>query len=308
MRCQRTVLSAALTGALGMSALGIASEASAVSLVIDGMYELRILTTPTRTTYYGGTEFTPMTSGSLESSFTFGNLPGSAVSQGMTDNNVLVNVTNDWSTFYGASAAPGAKGNSVVDTYAGLITFDVVNGNIQNATSFNVDTIFGTPIGSIGQFLRDGDLSGFSGNIDAVGNMTFTPTNRLAAADGPTGGVIGRWVIDAATAPPSSGAPQGAGDFAWNSFTTASASAVNVGTLNGTACTGSAGTYNCTLVSGGNIGTYDWGSISGVGYFEVWKTELVRVGDAAIVPIPAALWLFGSGLLGLIGIASRRAL
>ena len=29
--------------------------------------------------------------------------------------------------------------------------------------------------------------------------------------------------------------------------------------------------------------------------------------DASIVPIPAAIWLFGSGLLGLIGIAGRRA-
>lgn len=32
----------------------------------------------------------------------------------------------------------------------------------------------------------------------------------------------------------------------------------------------------------------------------------VRPGDVAVVPLPAAAWLFGSGLLGLIGIARRK--
>ncbi len=33
----------------------------------------------------------------------------------------------------------------------------------------------------------------------------------------------------------------------------------------------------------------------------------VRPGDVAAVPVPAAFWLFGSGLLGLIGVARRKA-
>jgi hypothetical protein len=32
----------------------------------------------------------------------------------------------------------------------------------------------------------------------------------------------------------------------------------------------------------------------------------VRVGDVSAVPVPAAVWLFGSGLLGLIGVARRK--
>ena len=32
----------------------------------------------------------------------------------------------------------------------------------------------------------------------------------------------------------------------------------------------------------------------------------VRTGDVATVPLPAAVWLFGSGLLGLIGMARRK--
>jgi hypothetical protein len=33
----------------------------------------------------------------------------------------------------------------------------------------------------------------------------------------------------------------------------------------------------------------------------------VRFNDAQVVPLPPALWLFGSGLLGLVGIARRKA-
>ena len=41
------------------------------------------------------------------------------------------------------------------------------------------------------------------------------------------------------------------------------------------------------------------------------KTDLnlawaVQSGDVSAVPVPAALWLFGSGLLGLVGVASRK--
>ena len=35
-------------------------------------------------------------------------------------------------------------------------------------------------------------------------------------------------------------------------------------------------------------------------------TQLVRVTSVSVVPVPAAVWLFGSGLLGLIGIAKRK--
>ena len=37
-----------------------------------------------------------------------------------------------------------------------------------------------------------------------------------------------------------------------------------------------------------------------------WYVWAVRTGDVATVPVPAAVWLFGSGLLGLIGIAKRK--
>jgi hypothetical protein len=35
-----------------------------------------------------------------------------------------------------------------------------------------------------------------------------------------------------------------------------------------------------------------------------WKLTITTSG--AVVPLPAAVWLFGSGILGLVGVARRR--
>lgn len=51
----------------------------------------------------------------------------------------------------------------------------------------------------------------------------------------------------------------------------------------------------------GNPGSNIW-EIS----FPEIRPELKLVVDIAAVPVPAAVWLFGSGLLGLVGIARRR--
>ena len=39
--------------------------------------------------------------------------------------------------------------------------------------------------------------------------------------------------------------------------------------------------------------------------YYAWAVQSGDVG-AAVVPIPAAVWLFGSGLLGLVGVARRK--
>ena len=51
---------------------------------------------------------------------------------------------------------------------------------------------------------------------------------------------------------------------------------------------------------------YDGNQLMGIkgNPFYAWA---VRPGDVAAVPLPAATWLFGSGLLGLIGVARRKA-
>jgi hypothetical protein len=53
---------------------------------------------------------------------------------------------------------------------------------------------------------------------------------------------------------------------------------------------------------------FDYGVQGDVGKsvgFYAWAVHSGNVG-AAIVPIPAAVWLFGGGLLGLIGVGRRR--
>ena len=50
------------------------------------------------------------------------------------------------------------------------------------------------------------------------------------------------------------------------------------------------------------LGEYNFGiQVSQTG----WSVENVRM-DVQVVPVPAAIWLFGSGLLGLVGIARRK--
>lgn len=61
------------------------------------------------------------------------------------------------------------------------------------------------------------------------------------------------------------------------------------------------GSLMSELIDGGRIeGAYgddEWGNFGMV----------AKLGEVAVVPVPAAVWLFGSGLLGLVGVARRKA-
>ena len=57
------------------------------------------------------------------------------------------------------------------------------------------------------------------------------------------------------------------------------------------------------MVNSGNVGA-DWAAFDGTPYTE--KFNITLNGTAAVVPVPAAVWLFGSGLLGLVGVARRK--
>lgn len=68
------------------------------------------------------------------------------------------------------------------------------------------------------------------------------------------------------------------------------------------------GQFDANLVyTGGSLqGGLSGGTILGV--FDDNFTDVVaKVGQVAVVPVPAAAWLFGSGLIGLAGIARRKA-
>jgi hypothetical protein len=49
------------------------------------------------------------------------------------------------------------------------------------------------------------------------------------------------------------------------------------------------------------------GITPGVSFDFSADTDSLSIGDIRPVPLPPALWLFGSGLLGLIGIAKKKS-
>ena len=58
------------------------------------------------------------------------------------------------------------------------------------------------------------------------------------------------------------------------------------------------------ILSSGDVYIYDFGTLAGSdAYAAPVSWLLVR---PTVVPVPAAVWLFGSGLIGLIGVARRK--
>lgn len=240
--------------------------------------------------------------GAWNSSFTFGGNAPSASSQAMTDNATTV------------ASNGGVRGTGVAgDGYAGRVGISV-SGGVISVTSFSKDTIYNTAGGNFAQSylgqtptnLGAGAVTG-AGASPAAGATTLTLNRRGAISSFPTL-YDERWNFDDVCN------KNGVG---WNgsTFTTGSVSTntsavdcttkttitgrplATAGDLNGDGVTD----YSAVLVSGGSIGT-DWGGFTGAAYFEVWNVTIL----SQPVPLPAAFWLFGSGLLGLIGMARRK--
>ena len=238
---------------------------------------------------YTNTSYKFGKAGHWNSSFTFGGGVPSSSSQGMTDNDTPVIASN------GVNQSHGIAG----DGWAGIMGINV------SGSTFTVDGV-----------------SSMSGTIDqATGDMNFDPTGRFGAVSGLGGTLYNEaWNLNP-------------GATTYQHLSTVSASSgstvgVDTNTIDGNPFALISGTSNYagTLVSGGWVGDA-WTGFTGDGYFEVWKAELLStsaphsgfnvdpiIGTAggtfaekvAPVPIPAAAWLFGSGLIGLVGIARRK--
>jgi hypothetical protein len=89
-----------------------------------------------------------------------------------------------------------------------------------------------------------------------------------------------------------------------------------------TANLGSATPYSDTLISGLGIPLQGYAPLAAtsatqgftagpftgvVAYFDIGSGNSMYVTSVSAVPVPAAVWLFGSGLLGLMGMARRKA-
>ena len=189
-------------------------------------------------------------------------------------------------------------GSGIVgDGLMGVIDFTLSGGSIS-VNSFSQDSYLGTAGGTF--YLRSTNLGTMGGTIDGVGNMVFDTTGRqgLAASFLTTLGEL-PWNIDnAATAPGGSGT--------YDNWTTGTSTNRQKGlgqpfTMTGTALSDvSAGVWSGTLVNAGNIGEAWGASFDGTQYSELFNVTITQV------PVPAAVWLFGSGLLGLVGVARRK--
>ncbi len=189
-----------------------------------------------------------------------------------------------------------ALGSSIAgDGYAGVInistTDDGAGGVNFTVNTFNMDTYLNTYGGSIAVWAED--VSAMTGNVDASGNISLDLTGRLVSHQFLQ--VLGGLSMNVDNS------------YAGKTelFTTGVSN--NFDSITGDVNLSLSGSVlqddlSAVLVSAGNFGN-DWAFFSGTPYTEVYSVQFEQVGA---VPVPAALWLFGSGLLALMGFVKRR--
>jgi len=229
------------------------------------------------------------------------NASQSATLSANTAYNMTINTTG--SCFAYADCTNSAE-NVTAGSIISLVTTDDgaggVNFTVTSATEmFYTDTPQGlftmTNIGGLG-------------NIDALGNITYTPTGRLGSGQF-TNAALGSptWNIDDVS-------PNASTDYV--GFTSGTMSNYEFSDLDGDTIpetwtvahtvTGASldNNLNATIVSAGTLGTA-WLGFSNTPYTEVWN---VTFSEASAVPVPAAIWLFASGLIALTGFTKARRL
>ena len=208
----------------------------------------------------------------------------------------LGNVTDNAITVRGAGT--GVAGDGLV----GSISFTVgANGNDLTINSFQQDSYTAT---AGGDFALNTNAANSSGFISDSGDVSLTLErfgfpNFFSYLDNSV------WnVDDSATIAGQGDSTSGALD-AWTTGTdsnwTPGTPGTAAGSGSGTALTGGAGTWTGTVVNFGNVGAA-WTAFDGTPYSEKFNITV----SGTEIPIPAAVWLFGSGLLGLVGVARRK--
>jgi hypothetical protein len=193
---------------------------------------------------------------------------------------VAGSVTSSAGTFATNDATQSTPVNSAVDGNAAAFTYGLTNtstlgvgfNSAWNAADVNVTILF------VGSNAHTGALSLFGGTGGASSAYDFS----LTPYDGST--FTGYTGFNSVNSSPAAGTPDTLGIFALT---------INLAD----AFPGFAGTFN-----GVELNIYD-----GVGGSYDAAPSLIGATAAAVVPVPAALWLFGSGLLALAGVVRKRA-
>lgn len=267
---KKTLLAASMVAALGLST---AADA-AFTGIADGSYTMTI------------------TSGCFE----FGNCQNAADGTNAMVDNTTQNQA-DTSGLITTTYGSGIVGDGLM----GVMDFTMTAG-VMSVTSYSQDSYLATAGGTF--YLRSTNLGTMGGTIDASGNVSFDPTGRQGLAAGYLS-TLGEqaWNFDNNTVGGATDSPN-----TTNLLVTGTSSNNPQGLAPGFSVTGTAlqdagaGSWTGTLVSAGNIGSA-WGGFADQQFSEVFN---VTITSAAVVPVPAAAWLFGSGLIGLVGVARRR--
>ena len=258
--------------------------------------------------------FTAMGAGNYSMSitggcFTFGTCSDTGLGA-FTDNTAAQTTTT-------VTAAIGNTTRNIGDTIGsgtvggtnGTIEFSLDASGNMTVTSYAQDSYLATAGGTffVDALTPDG-TSLMTGNVDSAGGMSFTPTGRIGTAYGFYTGIGSQpWNVtpdDAVTT-----------ETLFDSFTTGVDTAVKgkaSATLTGSALadTGTASEWSGILVSAGNVNGQYWSGFDNTLYTEQFNVTITCTDaggcPATVIPVPAAVWLFGSGLLGLVGVARRR--
>ena len=190
-------------------------------------------------------------------------------------------------TFDTNDATQGTPLNSAVDGNAGSYTWGVSNPLILDVSfsgaadvaAVNLTMLF------VGSNPHTGslNLSGGTGGTSSAVDFSLIPY------DGSTfTGYTGFNSVTAAQEPGGAGDP-----------TAATPPATTLGIF--------ALTVNLADTFGSGFGTFTNVQLNIYdGFGGNYDSALSLVGTTAVVPVPAAVWLFGSGLIGLVGVARRR--
>ena len=216
-----------------------------------------------------------------------------------------------------ALTANGNGSGIAGDGLVGVLQFTTTNGNDLSITSYSQDTYTATAGGNFALFTNTGTGS-MTGVISDAGALSLDLTGRLGNAQFFAYLGSPAWNIDnsaniAAQGDPTTGVqvPLTTGSiFAWTPGTanTPTLTQTGVGLTPGQVAAGASGTWTGgTIVSSGNIGAA-WGSFDSTPYTEKFNINVIGTAapGAPAVPVPAAVWLFGTGLLGLVGVGRRK--
>ena len=214
---------------------------------------------------------------------------GTANAASISNDDIIVNIVRDGVSGDSMLINTGVASLSVADgsltswdssAVAGLTS--AINNFISGASSVTFWVIGRTTIGTDNYFLSDIALNPTPSDVGAF-QTAFESYATIANVDAGFAGAANPWL---ANIPSTSPIHYTASDIAGNGLI----GGIGLGT------------------SAAMIGTRAGFFGSGIDTFLDWNLAADgTLSYGTVIPVPAAVWLFGSGLLGLVGVARRKA-